>query len=85
MRKGTAAAAAEAYLKFLYTDDAQEIIARHFYRPEQPGDPEKAATDAARNVDLFPVTVVAKDWGEAQKKFFAEGGVFDAIYQPHAH
>jgi sulfate transport system substrate-binding protein len=31
-------------------------------------------------MDLFPITAVAKDWDEAQQRFFAEGGVFDAIY-----
>ena len=41
-------AAAEAYLKFLYTDEGQEIIAKHFYRPEQRGGPEEARRDASR-------------------------------------
>ena len=43
-RKGTRAAA-EAYLKFLYTDEAQEIIAKHFYRPTNEADPEEARRD----------------------------------------
>ena len=30
-------------------------------------------------IDLFPVTVLAKDWNDAQRKFFAEGGVFDQV------
>ena len=38
-------AAAEAYLKYLYTDEAQEIIAKHFYRPINAGDPEEARRD----------------------------------------
>jgi ABC-type sulfate transport system substrate-binding protein len=31
-------------------------------------------------VDLFPVTAVAGDWGDAQRRYFAEGGVFDQVY-----
>jgi ABC-type sulfate transport system substrate-binding protein len=34
-----------------------------------------------RELELFPITLVAKSWDEAQQRFFAEGGVFDAIYQ----
>jgi sulfate transport system substrate-binding protein len=78
-RKGTRAAA-EAYLRFLYTEEAQEIIARHHHRPVN----EKVASkyrDQLPPVELFPVTVVACGWGEAQQRFFAEGGVFDRIYQ----
>ena len=81
-RKGTRAAA-EAYLKFLYTTEAQEIIARHFYRPTNAEILAKhAATLPA--IDLFPITTVAKDWDDAQQRFFAEGGVFDGIYQPQS-
>lgn len=80
-RKGTEVAA-EAYLKFLYTDEAQEIIARHHYRPIN-------ATILARHagklkaLDLFPITTFVRDWDEAQERFFAEGAVFDRIYQPN--
>jgi sulfate transport system substrate-binding protein len=78
-RKGTSEAAL-AYLKFLYTDEAQEVIARNFYRPINPAILQKRG-DILPPVELFPVTSFVKDWGEAQQKFFAEGGVFDAIYQ----
>lgn len=79
-RKGTRAVA-DAYLKFLYTDDAQEIIAKHFYRPTND---EILArhSETFRPIDLFPVTYVAADWDAAQTKYFAEGGIFDSIYQP---
>lgn len=78
-RKGTRAVA-EAYLKSLYTDDAQEIIAKHYYRPINETVLKKhQATFPA--IELFPVTVVAKDWDDAQQRFFAEGGIFDSIYQ----
>jgi sulfate transport system substrate-binding protein len=78
-RKGSRATA-EEYLRFLYTPEGQELFARNFYRPR---DPEVLKRYAATfpPVGLFPVTEVAKDWDEAQKRFFAEGGVFDRIYQ----
>jgi sulfate transport system substrate-binding protein len=79
-RKGTRAAA-EKYLRFLYTDEAQEIIARHHYRPTNPEVLKKHAGEL-REVELFPVTAVAAGWGEAQDRFFADGAVFDGIYKP---
>lgn len=73
--------AAESYLKFLYTDAGQEIIAKHYYRPSNAEVLAKHASTFPA-IDLFPITKVAASWDDAQKKFFAEGGVFDAIYQP---
>jgi sulfate transport system substrate-binding protein len=77
-RKGTRAVA-EAYLKFLYTDEAQRIIAEHYYRPfnqeilrEHP---------ELKEIDLFSIKDVAMDWDAAQKRFFGDGGVFDRIFQ----
>jgi sulfate transport system substrate-binding protein len=70
---------AEAYLKFLYTPEAQEIVAQNFFRPID-------ATVAARHAKDFPkmeLTTIAQfgGWKAAQPKFFADGGVFDQIYQ----
>jgi len=79
-RKGTRAAA-EAYLKFLYTPQAQEIIAKHYYRPIDDAVRQEHAADLP-DIDLFAVTLVARDWDDAQRKFFAEGAIFDGIYQP---
>jgi sulfate transport system substrate-binding protein len=80
-RRGTRAAA-EAYLNFLYTALAQEIIAAHRYRPIDP-DVLKKHADTLPDIRLFPVTTAARGgWGEAQEKFFADGAVFDSIYQP---
>jgi sulfate/thiosulfate-binding protein len=73
---------AEAYLNFLYTDEAQDIIAKNYYRPAT----EKAAKKYASqfpNVKLFTLAQVAGDWTKAQKTHFADGGVFDQIYQPN--
>jgi sulfate transport system substrate-binding protein len=74
-------AAAEAYLKYLYSDEAQEIIARHGYRPANPAVLERFH-DKFPAMRLFTVKDVAKDWKEAQGRFFGEDGVFDKIYRP---
>jgi sulfate transport system substrate-binding protein len=81
-RKGTREAA-EAYLKHTYIDEAQELIARHFYRPINP---EVLARHGHvfQSIELFPVTVVAADFDDAQTRYFAEGAVFDSIYQPQS-
>lgn len=77
-RKGTRAVA-EAYLQFLYSDEAQEVLAEHFYRPNNDVIRRRHA-DRLPDLPLFAVTAVAKDWDEAQQKFFAEGAVFDRIF-----
>jgi sulfate/thiosulfate-binding protein len=78
-RKGTRAAA-EAYLRFLYTDAAQEVIAQHHYRPINEVILRKHA-DELPDIRLFPVTSFVHEWDTAQAKFFADGGVFDRINQ----
>jgi sulfate/thiosulfate-binding protein len=79
-RKGTRQAA-EAYLKYTYTDEAQEIFAKHFYRPTNEAILKKHA-DSFPEIKLFPITAIANDWADAHKQFIGEGGVFDAIYKP---
>jgi sulfate/thiosulfate-binding protein len=78
-KKGTRAAA-QAYLEFLYTPAAQETIARHYYRPI---DAAVAARHAKRfpALKLFTVDEVFGGWGKAQAAHFADGGMFDQIYQ----
>ena len=69
---------AKAYLDFLYTPQAQELIAKNFYRPRNP---EIAAKYAGQFPSLELVTI-DKDfggWGKAQKTFFDDGGVFDSV------
>jgi sulfate transport system substrate-binding protein len=78
-RKGTRQAA-EAYLTFLYTDAAQETIARHFYRPTNAEILARHG-EVFQQIDLFPVTMVATNFNDAQARFFAEGALFDSIYQ----
>ena len=77
-KKGTKAVA-EAYLKFLYTKEGQEVIAKNFYRPSN-AEVLAANASAFPAVELFPVTKVAASWDDAQKKFFADGAEFDKIY-----
>jgi sulfate/thiosulfate transport system substrate-binding protein len=74
-------AAAEAYLKYTYTDEAQEIIAKHFYRPSSDAILKKHAATFP-NMKLFPITDIGKNWSDAHKQFIGEGGVFDTIYKP---
>jgi len=76
-RHGTRAEA-EAYLKFLYSPQAQDIAARHYFRPRLP--------DVARQYEklfppmrLFTIDEVFGSWRQAQKTHFDEGGVFDQI------
>jgi sulfate transport system substrate-binding protein len=72
---------AEAYLNFLYTDEAQDIIAKNYYRPATEKASKKYASQFP-NVKLFTLADVAGDWTKAQKTHFADGGLFDQIYQP---
>jgi sulfate transport system substrate-binding protein len=73
--------AAEAYLKFLYTDEAQEIVARNYYRPRSSAVAAKHAGDFP-TLRLFTIDELFGGWQKAQKVHFADGGVFDQIYQP---
>ncbi|HZZ26679.1 MAG TPA: sulfate ABC transporter substrate-binding protein [Pirellulales bacterium] len=69
---------AQAYLEFLYTPVAQQMIAKHFYRPNSEGDRQKFA-DRFPPIKLFGITAVAKDWDDACQKFFNDGALFDQI------
>jgi sulfate transport system substrate-binding protein len=78
-KKGTRAVA-EAYLKYWYKPESQEIAARNFYRPRDPEVARKYAANFAK-VDLFTIDDVFGGWTKAQKEHFADGGVFDQIYK----
>lgn len=73
--------AAEAYLKYTYTDTAQEIFAKNFYRPNNAAILKKHAATFP-DIKLFSITAIAKDWPDAHKLYIGEGGVFDGIYKP---
>jgi sulfate transport system substrate-binding protein len=80
-RKGTKPAA-DAYMKFLYTDEAQDVIARHRYRPSDSKafERNKELFPGLTNDRLFPITEIAPNWDAANDRFFREGGEFDRIY-----
>jgi sulfate transport system substrate-binding protein len=73
-RHGTEAVA-KSYLEFLYTDEAQRIIAKHFYRPTL----ESAVTTTFPKIELFTIEAVFGGWAKAQATHFGDGGVFDQI------
>ena len=69
---------AEAYLNFLYTPEAQGIIAKNYYRPRDPG-VIKLTEASFAPVKLFTIDDVFGGWSKAQAAHFADGGVFDRI------
>ena len=77
-KKGTRAVA-EAYLKFLYSEEGQDIAARHHYRPT---DAKVAAKYAAQFPKLTLATIDGAfgGWRAATKAHFADGGTFDQVY-----
>ena len=80
-KKGTRHAA-EAYLGFLYSPEGRAIIAKHHYRPWGENPPLPAVGEAWPDVVMFDISLLG-GWEAATPKFFGEGGVFDAIYQPN--
>src|SRR5262245_47942056 len=77
-RKGTKPAA-DDYLKFLYTEVGQDIIATHRYRPSDTNALARHR-DKFPDLPLFPITDIAPSWDAANDRFFTEGAVFDRIY-----
>ncbi len=75
-RRGTRKAA-EAYLNFLYTDEAQEIVAKNFYRPVSNVVGQKYAAQFPK-LELVTIADFG-GWQKAQAAHFGEGGVFDQI------
>jgi sulfate transport system substrate-binding protein len=79
-KRGTRAVA-EAYLKYLYSGEGQQIAAKHYYRPVvEPYAKQYAVQFPA--IKLFTIDDIAGGWTKAQKVHFADGGLFDQIYQP---
>ena len=71
---------AEAYLNFLYTPAAQDIIARNFYRPRSPAVAAKYA-GLFRKLPLLTVDGNFGGWKRAQATFFNDGGLFDQVFE----
>ena len=74
-------AVAQAYLKYLYSDEGQELAAKHFYRPRAEAVAAKYAGQFAK-LNLFTIDEVFGGWQKAQLTHFADGGIFDEIYKP---
>ena len=78
-KKGTRAVA-EEYLKYLYSEEGQDIAGRNFYRPAVS---QKAQAKYARQfakLNLFTIDQAFGGWTRADKEHFADGGSFDQIY-----
>jgi len=76
-KKGTRKQA-EAYLKYLWSDEAQEIAAKHQLRPRSAALLQKYALDFPK-VNLFTIDEVFGGWGRAQKEHFDDGAIYDQI------
>jgi sulfate transport system substrate-binding protein len=79
-RNGTADAA-KAYLAFLYTPEAQGIIAKNHYRPTDPAVLAQHRSSFP-DVELKPITFVGSSWADVNDKFFGDGKLFDSFYKP---
>ena len=71
---------AKAYLEYLYSDEGQRIIAKHYYRPTTPAIAQEFSKQFPQ-LSLFTVQDLEGNWDKAQKKHFARGGLFDQLYQ----
>jgi len=71
---------ATAYLQYLYTDAAQEVIAKHYFRPRSETVAKKYASNF-KPISLFHVEEVFGSWKQIQKKHFDDGAEFDKMYQ----
>jgi sulfate transport system substrate-binding protein len=77
-KKGTRAVA-QAYLEYLYTEEAQDLIGKHFYRPASAKAQAKYAKQLPK-LNLFTLGEAFGSWEQATKVHFADGGTFDQIY-----
>ncbi|MGN0620148.1 MAG: sulfate ABC transporter substrate-binding protein [Ruminiclostridium sp.] len=78
-KRGTREAATE-YLNYLYTDEAQRIAGDNYYRPSNPDILKEYSSVFDLNINLVTIADFG-GWDTAQKKHFADGGVFDEIYE----
>jgi sulfate/thiosulfate transport system substrate-binding protein len=78
-RKGTRAVA-EEYLKYLYTEEGQEIAAKNFYRPAVSQKAQAKYAKQFPKLNLFTIGEAFGGWSRADKEHFADGGSFDQIY-----
>ncbi|HMS45370.1 MAG TPA: sulfate ABC transporter substrate-binding protein [Alphaproteobacteria bacterium] len=79
-RKGTRAVA-QAYLEYLYSPEAQELLAQHYYRPTLESVAKKHQ-NRFPNLQLFTIDQIFGGWHKATYQHFVEGGIFDQLYTP---
>lgn len=79
-KKGTRAVA-QAYLEYLYSPEGQEIAAKRYYRPRSEMVAKKYSNQFPK-VKLFTLAEIVGDWQKTNKIHFADGGLFDHLYQP---
>jgi sulfate/thiosulfate transport system substrate-binding protein len=77
-KKGTRAVA-QAYLEYLYTEEAQDLIGKHFYRPRSAKAQAKYAKQLPK-LNLFTIDEAFGGWDKASQVHFVDGGKFDQIY-----
>jgi sulfate/thiosulfate transport system substrate-binding protein len=77
-KKGTRAVA-QAYLEFLYTEEAQDLIGKHFYRPRSAKAQAKYAKQLPK-LNLFTIDEAFGGWDKATQVHFVDGGKFDQIF-----
>jgi sulfate transport system substrate-binding protein len=80
-KRGTREVATE-YLKYLYSDEGQDIVGKNFYRPVGEAAKKKYAHQFA-DTKLVTIDDTFGGWTKAQATHFADGGTFDQVYQPH--
>jgi sulfate/thiosulfate transport system substrate-binding protein len=73
---------AQAYVNFLYSPKAQAVVAKHHYRPSHPEYASKDDLKQLAKIEFFTIDKTFGGWAAAQKKHFADGGVFDDIQKP---
>lgn len=81
-RRGTRQVA-EAYLRFLYTPEGQDLVAQHFYRPRDPAILARYA-DQFGDLELVTIDEAFGGWDRAQATHFDTGGIFDQIFEPRS-
>jgi sulfate transport system substrate-binding protein len=78
-KRGTRAVA-EEYLRYLYTEEGQDIIGKHFYRPAVSHKAQAKYAKQFPKLPMFTIDQAFGGWAKADKEHFADGGSFDAIY-----
>ncbi|OHV75988.1 sulfate ABC transporter substrate-binding protein [Rhizobium sp. LCM 4573] len=74
---------AEAYLQYLYSDEGQNLAAKHFYRPSKPEVVDSELLKALPDIKLVTIDdPIFGGWKKAQPEHFGDGGIFDQIYKP---